>query len=32
MHGAIVKAVKPLSAAEHTPLPLVAAPAPTGCC
>jgi hypothetical protein len=32
MHGAIVKAVKPVSAAEHKPLPLVAAAAPTACC
>ena len=32
MHGAIVKAVKPLSAAKLKPLPLVAAAAPTACC
>jgi arsenite methyltransferase len=32
MHGAIVKALKPLSATEHKPLPLVAASAPTACC
>ena len=32
MHGAIVKAVKPTSAAEQKPLPLVAAAAPTACC
>jgi hypothetical protein len=32
MHGAIVKAVKPLSGVEHKRLPLVAAAAPTACC
>jgi SAM-dependent methyltransferase len=32
MHGAIVKAVKPTSAAEQKPLPLVATAVPTACC